>query len=60
MVDIRRPGHKYAGSRRSMQTTDSLPLISSVKYLLERLMTLKGPSQGCYSEILTASWQMKT
>ena len=35
---------KYAGFRQSMQTVDSFPLLSSVKCLLECLMTLKGPS----------------
>ena len=33
---------RYAGFKQSMETTESLPLISKVKCLLVRLITLKG------------------
>ena len=47
----------YAGLRWSMETTDSLPLMLSVKHLLVHLMSLNQP---CCSDVFTTSCWTET
>ena len=43
-----------------METIDVLPLMSSIKCLLEHWVTLYGPSYSCCNGVFTASCLTKT
>lgn len=53
-------GSTLAGFNRSMQTESRVPFTSSTKYFSVRDTTLKGPSYGAWSGLLTRSTRTKT